>query len=203
MFTQAMKLTPDINPLTEKPWIGREKDSAKEYKKSAPENGDRAIANSLKFLKEKFSPSLFVYGLDSNTAADYFPKANNAPRLHPKRLRQFTTAGWICDQTDKSFTIVDHHLDPASMNKNAVPPLSYILDPQVQMKYDYVFVKSNGGHALSIESQALGPTPDQFALIPSDHRPVYAKIELKATWSSTAWFIFRFFYNKIMFLLGR
>jgi hypothetical protein len=184
-FTRAIKAGSENNPITGNPWKEGEKQAA-----TAP--GDQAIANSLKFLNQKLSPSLFVVGLDANATARYLPT-----RVHPKRMDQFFQDRWVCDEKDVNPTVIDHFLEPEYMQKDTVPAYTKMEPfhpaPTVAVKYDYVCAKAPWGHALTITSKVLGPTPDQFKMLISDHCPVLATIELKRTWTSIGWSIYKFF----------
>lgn len=181
IYTQALRpqINVDgINPFTKKPWQGVEKKGVEGEKKKEPATGDKKLALSLQAIGQ--DADLIVYGLDANTTAKYIPD----PRLHPKRLKQFFDAGYICDTADKAPTIVDHNLDQRHVCKDKVPTTEvqlcgrYNQEANVPMKFDYVFVKPRAGLEISITSQALGPSPLEFAKLLSDHRPVYAEIRL-------------------------
>jgi len=141
-------------------------------RKTAPKIGDSsleqniAIVDRLKrsiWLPSCFggqdAPDTIIYGLDANATARHITKQN---RVHPKRLDQFVTHGFISDITDERPTIVDH-------------------STSLPYKFDYLYCKS----ASSIIDHELPSinTPDMLGnpqLSMSDHLPVLATITVNS-----------------------
>jgi endonuclease/exonuclease/phosphatase family metal-dependent hydrolase len=183
-LTRAIKAKTQNNPLTNKPWQDDDK-------QAGPGSGDRVLVYSIDFLKQELSPNLSIWAGDFNATADYLKD-----RVHPKRMGLLFQAGWVCDTKDEEPTIVDHKLEPEYMQKDKIPAFThvdYVREPKVALKYDYICAKTPWGHELSITSKALGPQPDQFAELFSDHRPVLATITMKKTWGSLFLSFYKFF----------
>lgn len=138
------------------------KEQPKEAKKAAPLGGDRQLHETLQEFEkigfanqEKVVPELIIFGLDANSSAKYLPMKQE--RLHPKRLKEFTDLGYLCDTRDVQPTIIDHS------------------DGQPR-KYDYIFCKAFKGKAPEIHSTTLDMPPSSVNAA-SDHLPVLATIK--------------------------
>ena len=175
------------NLITGEPLTERERKGAEENKKT-PRDGDANLGKTLKKLNRKTTglwarisnfffkdPDVIVCGLDANATAKYVDKEF---RAHPKRLRQFEAAGYICDQNDKRPTILDH-----GDNK--------------PRKYDYIFVKPQTGQA-QITSRPLDIELGNYQKSLSDHIPVVAQVKVDfparpSRWEVLSSFIGSFF----------
>jgi hypothetical protein len=183
-LTAAKKRNASVNPITNQAWEAN-------AKQEGPLEGNQAIAHSLTILKDNNTSTLFIEGLDANATAKYLKD-----RVHPKRMDLFSQNGWVFDTADLALTIIDHCLEDNYMQKDQ--PISYkyldtyLKEPRVALKYDYICAKAPWGHQINITSRPLGPEPSQYSELISDHRPVFAKIEIKKTWMSVLWSCYKF-----------